>query len=463
MKKRHFATDFSVGFVLFVATVVVIASLFLVGDGQNFFADHVEFKVPLPNAGGLKTGSKVFLAGVQAGSIKRIDFPEDLTATEVLVTLSIEKGYKDRIREDSFAWKQTEGLLGDASVHVKLGTASQPVLSPGSTLRFKAHVMLDELAGEEMSASTTDMIKQFTAVLKEVNQGQGSLGQLIKNPELYNNLSNFTASMAVLTKEVQTISTELEGIITEVKSQRGTLGQLIFSEDYARSFSSAVRDASGLIASLREVTDAVKAGKGSVGKLFAGPELYDAGKKAFDDIGRATERIDALLAKAEASGSVLGRVMTDERMGRSAEDLIARLDRSAASLEKVLARVEHGEGSLGMLVNDPSVATSLRDIFRGVSESGLLVNAVRNAERDGRETYLRDASLVRHEAEEVLRVRALRRLETMEKPGMEDGGLPVPAAGTPERPRATPVPAAGPAQGEGQRNGGTPPESIRGK
>jgi len=65
MKRKHLATDFSVGFVLFVATVVVISSLFFVGDGKNIFTDHIEYVVRLPSAVGLKLGSKVLLGGVQ--------------------------------------------------------------------------------------------------------------------------------------------------------------------------------------------------------------------------------------------------------------------------------------------------------------------------------------------------------------------------------------------------------------
>jgi phospholipid/cholesterol/gamma-HCH transport system substrate-binding protein len=428
MRKPHFATDFSVGFVLFVATVVVIASLFLVGDGQNFFADHVEYQVALPSAGGLKTGSKVLLGGVQAGSVRRISFSPDLTSNEVLLSLAIEKSYKDRIREDSFAWLENQGLLGDACIYVKLGVAGDHPLPQGSMIRYKDHPMLDSIAGEEIRESTTGLLKALTSVLSDASQGQGTLGQFLKNPELYNNLNTFTRSMAVLTQDVAAISKELKEVIAEVKSQKGTLGQLIFSEDYARSFATAVREASVLVGSLREIVDAVKTGKGSVGKLFADDSFHDAGKRALEGLGRASARLDDLLAKAESSRSVLGRVMTDERMGQNVEELVSRLERSAASLESVLGIVERGEGSVGMLVHDPSVATSLRDVFRGVSDSGLMQNAVRNAERDGREAYLRDSSLAKREAEEVLRVRALRRLEQT-TPASDSSGVPVPASG----------------------------------
>ena len=67
MKKNRFATNFSVGFVLFIATIVVIAGLFIVESGWSVFSDHAEYKVRLPNASGMRPGSVVYLAGVQVG------------------------------------------------------------------------------------------------------------------------------------------------------------------------------------------------------------------------------------------------------------------------------------------------------------------------------------------------------------------------------------------------------------
>jgi hypothetical protein len=60
-----------------------------------------------------------------------------------------------------------------------------------------------------------------------------------------------------------------------------------------------------------------------------------------------------------------------------------------------------------MLVHDPSIAASLRDVFLGVKELGLVQNVVRNAERAGREAYLRDVDLALREKHEVRRARAL--------------------------------------------------------
>jgi phospholipid/cholesterol/gamma-HCH transport system substrate-binding protein len=409
MKRSRLATDFSVGFVLFVATLIVIVGLFVVGDGKSIFSQRVKYEVLFPNASGLQSGARVKLGGIPVGAVSRIGFPEDLGSTEALVTLEIDRDYRERIRRNSYAWVETQGLMGDAEVHIQMGTADEPVLT--GRLPSKPRSPLEGLAGTEITRSAEDLMSGLLAILKEIQEGKGTVGQLLKNPELYESLNTFTRTMEQTTKEFQVVIKDLGALAADIKTQKGTLGRLILSEDYARRFEAALDEVGGLLKSARGLAEDLHAGKGSVGKLLADASLHDAAVKAIEDVARAGARIDGLLAKAEESGSVLGRLALDGEMGNHTKGLIARLERSAASLEKVLAMIEEGEGSLGMLVHDPSIAASIRDVFLGVKEMGLVQGVVRNAERAGREAYLRDVSFAAREAEEVRRARALARIE----------------------------------------------------
>jgi len=429
MKRSRFVTEFSVGFVLFVATTVVIVSLFVVGDGLTIFADYVEYRVLCPIASGLKSGSKVYLSGVPVGTVSRIDFPKDLAVKEVPVTVSIQKAYANRIRENSYAWLQSEGLLGDVSINVLLGTAEKEALPPGAVIPYRARSLLDEFAGEEIMTGTTDLLRETISILKEVNKGEGTIGMLLRNPELYKNLNDFTVSMDVTTRQLQSITKEFEDVITEVRGQRGTLGKLIFSDEYAKNFTSAINEASAVLKSLREIAEEVKSGKGSVGKLLADATLHDTGVKALSDVSRVSSRLDSLLQKAESHKSVLGRVALDEEMGQDLKGLVAKLDRGASSLERILDMLERGEGSLGMLLHDPSIAASLRDVFLGVSEYGVVQSVVRNAERAGREAYLRDVDFAQREEREIRKARALAEIRKRQSgQGTTPEAKPVPAA-----------------------------------
>lgn len=424
MKRSRFSIDFSVGFVLFVATILVVAGLFVVGDGVSFFAGHVTYRVRLPNASGLMSGSRVYLSGVHVGAVSEITLPSDLGVNDVEVVVRIEKDYQQRIRDDSYVWLQNEGLLGDVALHVRMGTAKADICAQGALLTFKERSLVDDIVGEEFRSNTTDLLQTTITMMREINEGQGTLGQLLKNPELYNNLNTFVSTMEVTTRQLQSVTTDFQGVMEEVRSQRGTLGKLIFSPEYAEDFSKAVADTSALIANLRAVSDDVRDGKGFLGELLADSEAHSKGIRVLDSVARVSDRIERLLARAESSGSALDRIFTDRAMGEDLAVLVERLEAGAGSLQAILAKISSGEGSVGMLVHDPSIAASLRDVFLGVKEMGLVKSLVRGAEQTGREYYLKNTEFARLEEQQIQRARAL----ALFPPEAEDG-RPSTAAG----------------------------------
>jgi len=447
MKKQRVLSSFSVGFVVFVGMLLFMAGLFLVGDGVNLFSEQVEYRIIAPTATGIQVGSKVYLSGVHAGSVKRIRFPADLTSSQVIMTLAIDREYREGIRENSFAYTMSEGVLGDQTIHIQLGTAEQPALPPGFEIAFKPKSMLEGLAGEQFTQSTENLLETTISILREIQAGKGTVGQLLKNPELYDNLNNFMKATSQIGVDLEGMTADVKSAVTAIRDQKGALGKLIFSDDYAQNLQTILSETSELVKSLRSISKDIEDKDGSIGKLLADPSLHDNAVKTLDGLQRVATRLDDLLARAAEGKSILGTVALDSEAGQNFKGLLAKLERSADSLERILKLVDEGEGSVGMLVHDPSIAASIRDVFLGVKEMGLVQGVVRNAERMGREAYLRDSSLAIREEEEVRRARALARIRQSPKEGAgetgaEVEGRPVPAAGsTGERPR--PLPAGG--------------------
>jgi len=246
------------------------------------------------------------------------------------------------------------------------------------------------------------------------------------------------------------MTADVKSAVAAIRDQKGALGKFIFSEDYAQSLHTILGETAELVKSLRSISKDIEDEDGSLGKILSDPSLHDNAVKTLDGLQRVASRLDELLARAAEGKSILGTIALDSEAGTDFKGLIAKLGQSADSLDRILRLVDEGEGSLGMLVRDPSIAASIRDVFLGVKEMGLVQGVVRNAERMGREAYLRDSSFALREEEEVRRARALARIRQDGKgpgeAGNEAEGKPVPAAGsTGESPR--PQPAAGGREG----------------
>jgi phospholipid/cholesterol/gamma-HCH transport system substrate-binding protein len=80
------------------------------------------------NAGGLKSGANVEIAGVKIGTVESVK----LNNYQALVGLTVSRGVK--IQDDAIASIKTAGLLGEKYVEITPG-ASDKLLGNGSTIR----------------------------------------------------------------------------------------------------------------------------------------------------------------------------------------------------------------------------------------------------------------------------------------------------------------------------------------
>lgn len=428
-----------VGFVVFIALLLVMAGVYFVGDGGSLFVGHVKYRTRFPTTMGLRTNAPVWLAGEEVGRVTDISFSEDLDPPLVQVTVSVKSRFQKRIREDSFAWIQTQGLLGDKLVSIKMGHPARPQLPEGSVIPAKDISLIREIVGEDLVSGTGDLLNNLIALLKEINSGQGTVGHLLKNPELYHNLNTFTSSLSTVTAELAVIARDMKEVIGGIREQKGILGKALLSEEYAREVTESVLSARRLLASMEKVMEPIVKGEGTFGKLLRDEELYRSLKEAGTRTASAAERLDGVLRDLKGNQSVLGRALADRELGERFARLVANLDQGTATLGRILAKVDGGEGSVGMLVHDPSIAVAIRDVFLGVRESDLLLNVARRAEETGRAIRFRDERINRRMSE--------KEMERSRRAGQGEDSQALPAISK-EKEQGPPIPAPAPAPEE---------------
>ena len=95
---------------------------------EVFNEDGYELYAIFTNAGGLKEGSSVLIAGMEVGRVKSITM-EDY---EARIVLTLPNSIK--IQEDAIATIKTRGLIGEKFLSITPG-GSETILSPGERIR----------------------------------------------------------------------------------------------------------------------------------------------------------------------------------------------------------------------------------------------------------------------------------------------------------------------------------------
>ena len=230
--KPSTSTEIKVG--IFVVGILVLfgAAIFTIGSHQEYFQRQYTLWASFSNISGLIVGAPVRLAGLTVGRVNTIRFPEETGTKTIRVELKINKAVQKRIREDSIASIQTMGLLGDKYVEVSLGSPEHQILSDEARINSVDPIDLMEYATklEETIDAVNTILIDVKEISGQIRSGKGLLHALLYDPaggELVNNLAVASGSADKLMKDLSSAVESVDNIVKKVERGEGTLGGII--------------------------------------------------------------------------------------------------------------------------------------------------------------------------------------------------------------------------------------------
>lgn len=269
----------------------------------------------------LKEGDEVRMAGVKIGEVAQTRLSGSSRRAEAV--LRINNGVK--IKQDATATIVMSGLIGTNYVGVDLGSATAPDLPPGAEIRTRSSPDLNTVMsqigelgkklegalgnlgniGTALSGDPTkpgiiqkvdqlvtenrENIQKTTANLSQitdkVNRGEGTLGRIINDPKLHDELIATIGEIKTSAAEAKTFVANAQSIIDQVKQGKGAIGALVFDQK-------AGDDLKASIANLRSVSDKISRGEGTLGKLLSDDTLLRDAQAIMKKADRALDGLD---------------------------------------------------------------------------------------------------------------------------------------------------------------------------
>jgi phospholipid/cholesterol/gamma-HCH transport system substrate-binding protein len=311
-----------VGLTVLIASVTLGVLIFLMSGTGGWFTHKITLRSYFDNAGGLREGAPVRLAGVDIGNVTDIRIVEDKPMTPVEVTMKVNTRYSRSLRKDSVTLLSTAGILGETFVDVDSATAKGPAATNGDTLPARDQPQIEDVvrASQSTLQNMDGLLKRVDRIMSFIESGQGSIGKVIYDPSLYNQL-NATV-------------TEFKGLVDDIQKGKGSIGPLLTSDE-------AYKKVLATIDKLNVMVDDLQQGKGTAGKLLKDPELFDNANKAIANVRQLTDDINA-------GKGAIGTMTHDQ-------EFAARLKTLMSNLSELSDRLEKGEGTAGMLFKDPGL------------------------------------------------------------------------------------------------------------
>ncbi len=309
MKRSSFVTwaELRVGIVVVICLALGILAIFTLGGRVGVFEKKYTLYTLMPSVSGLIQGAPVRLAGVDVGTVDRVAFMDpaerdslsrrflraygdSLGDRFLVVEFSVNEKVQRKLTRSSRAKIGTIGLLGDKYLDLEVGDPREPVLQEGDIvlnerpidyegLIARAAEGVDELVGS---------LEGSRQLIARVNQGEGTLGKLINDPQLYDEWVSLSAQGSSILERAQhgegafpallndprlydqlvQTTADLQQVTDQLRDGKGTLGQMFQDPALYQELVKTVREGQSLIVELRT-------GDGSMAKLINDPDLYD--------------------------------------------------------------------------------------------------------------------------------------------------------------------------------------------
>lgn len=267
-KKIAVALFIASGFVLF------LVAIFVIGGKENLFTPTFQLKTEFESVSGLKTGGQVRLNGISVGKVDGVDI---LAANKVLVTMTIESSVKEYIKKDSKVTIGSDGLVGNKMVEITPGSPGSPHVENNDMLPSEKPVEVADIMAslKESTENASGITKDLSEITAKVNNGQGTLGQLVNNDTLYRSVDttfrsfanysgqlntvfgkinvtvdNVTGDIETLTTQLNKISRDIGEIVRKMNSSESVVGTLLTDTSFANNIKAIMENANGTTANL---------------------------------------------------------------------------------------------------------------------------------------------------------------------------------------------------------------------
>lgn len=176
------------GLFITVGLGIFVFAIFIIGKQKNLFEPVFKVTATFYNVSGLQVGNNVRFSGINIGTVDNITIIND---SSVKVDMLIRKNVRQFIKTDCTVSIGSEGLIGDRLLIISQGSFNAPKAQEGQVLFSSEPVESDAImASLSVTAGNAEIISgELAEIMVKINKGNGTLGRLIQDSVLAENLN----------------------------------------------------------------------------------------------------------------------------------------------------------------------------------------------------------------------------------------------------------------------------------
>ncbi|MEJ5350863.1 MAG: MlaD family protein [Melioribacteraceae bacterium] len=297
-----------VGITVFIGLIIFMIFIFLLGTNNYLFSKTYNIYLFTENSEGLIKGAPVTLGGYKVGEVQDIEFIPSTNRNVIRITLKILEKYKEQITISSVAQINSIGILGDKLINITVGNPGEPILTDKSSIKYEPSLTFENLTKkiEPGLDNLNKILKNISSITDSISGGKGSLGKLIKDDRI--------------TNQINSVLAEANSVIGEIKAGNGTLGKLIYEQHLYNELFNVSHN-------INELIEGINRGKGSLGQLVKNDSLYKS-------INSLAENLNEVSKSLKSDSTFVSGLMKDKEGYKQLISLLNELNKLVSDIKE---------------------------------------------------------------------------------------------------------------------------------
>jgi phospholipid/cholesterol/gamma-HCH transport system substrate-binding protein len=288
----------TLGIFIFLGLLILVAGVLTLGGQKNSFQKKITVRAIFDDVGGLQTGNNVWFSGVKIGTVKKMTFHG---GSQVEVIMNIDEKNQQYIRKNAKAKISSEGFIGNKLVVIYGGSMEAPPVVDEDILGVEKAASTDEMLAtlQENNKNLLDITNNFKLISKRINDGEGSIGKLLSDETLANNLEVTVNGLKQASANAQRLTASISGYASKLQSEGSLTNDLITDTVIFNRLRSTVaqlqqtsKTASEVAENFKEVSSKVNSSNSPVGVLLNDPQAAADLKATLTNLNAGTEKLD---------------------------------------------------------------------------------------------------------------------------------------------------------------------------
>lgn len=209
-----------VGVFVFLGVAVFVLGVLTLGGSQKTFVKSIHISSVFDDVAGLKKGGNIWFSGVKVGTIKEIKFTG---LHRVDVIMSIDAATQPYIHRNAGVRISSDGFIGNKIIVIDGGSPQAPIVQDGDVLLSDKMLSTDDIMktlqqnNQNILAITTD----FKTLSKEILAGKGTVGALLADSTMGNQLKQTMRNLANATNSASQMAMQLNTFSQKINTKGG--------------------------------------------------------------------------------------------------------------------------------------------------------------------------------------------------------------------------------------------------